>query len=359
VPERSTVVGSAWLPRPTSGAASLLGLAVGLELVGRVLGSRGLTLVAAGFIGTLVAAAVLTPRISGATLVLDGPARLVAGAESTLGLSVTAPDRRLRVGPFLVTDTTPAYAETAVMTPALRRGETATAALPVRPPQRGHWPGASITVEAVSPLGGFIRRRHVTLPGSTWVHPKAARTLALPHVGSLRTRDGSRTRRSPVGTEIAGLREWRAGDPAGRVHWRASARRNQIVVMERDDNQRVAVIVAIGSAGTGDAWEQAVARTAATAVDALRAGNSLVLLTADATVTALTARDVLDGFAELADPAPTQAATVAASLHRAGPDAVLIWLSSQSPTPDIVSAVRAASATLVRAAPTLDGGRLP
>jgi uncharacterized protein (DUF58 family) len=357
VPERSSVVGSAWLPRPTGGAASLLALAVGLELVGRVLGSRGLTLVAAGFIGTLVAAALLTPRISGTTITLDGPARMVAGAESFIGVQVSAPAGRRRVGPFLLTDTTPAYAETAVMTPALRPGERVVATFPVRPPLRGHWPGSTVSVEAMSPLGGFVRRRTVTLPGSTWVHPSGARSLPLPSLGSLRTRDGSRTRRSPAGTEIAGLREWRPGDPAARVHWRASARRNQIVVMDRDDNQRIAVIVATGRAGQGDGWEHAVARTAATAVEALRGGHSLALLSADSAVTAGTARDVLDCFAELAEPASTPGAAIASALHRAGPGAVLVWLSTEPAPVDVAVALRAASATLVSALPLGDRER--
>jgi uncharacterized protein (DUF58 family) len=328
---------------------SLLALAVGLELVGRVLGSRGLSLVAAGFIGTLIAAAVLTPRISGTKLTFDGAARLIAGAETSVGLVASAPAGRRGIGPILVTDTTPAYAETAVMISALRPGESAAATYPVRPPQRGHWLASTATVEAVSPLGGFTRRATVSLPGGLWVHPSAARPLPLPSLGSLNARHGSRTRRSPVGTEIAGLREWRAGDPAGRVHWRASARRNQIVVMEREDNQRVAVLIAVGVPGEDDTWERAVAGSAATAVDALRSGHSLDLLTAAGAVTARTARDVLDFFAELDDPAPATTWTIAASLRRAGPGAVLVWLSAQPPPADVAAVVRSASAGFVRA----------
>jgi uncharacterized protein (DUF58 family) len=349
VPERTSVVGSVSPPRPTRGAASLLALAVGLELVGRVLGSRGLSLVAAGFIGTLIAAAVLTPRISGTKLALDAPARLVAGAEASLTLVATAPGGWRRIGPILVTDTTAAYDETAVMFSALRPAESAVATYPVRPPARGHWPASTVTVEAVSPLGGFARRRTVSLPGALWVHPSAARPLPSPSLGSVRARDGARSRRTPAGTEIAGLREWRAGETAGRVHWRASARRNQIVVMDREDNQRVAVLIAIGVVGDDDAWERAVARSAATAVDALRSGHGLDLLCADGPVTARTARDVLDFFAELLDPAPTPVATIAASLRRAGPGAVLVWLSSQPPPTEVTVALRAASAGCIRA----------
>jgi uncharacterized protein (DUF58 family) len=330
-------------------------LAVGLELLGRLLGSRGLTLVAAGVIGTLVAAALLTPRIGGATVRFELPARLTAGVESIVGLRLTAPARRGRsVGPFLVTDRSPAYAGTTVVAPALRSGRSAVATFSVRPAHRGHWPASTVTVEAVSPLGGFVRRGTVSIPVDTWVHPAPARLLPLHTVGSHRTPDGARSRTSPTGSEIGGLREWQAGDPAGRVHWRASARRNQIVVMERDDNRQPAVLVAAGRSDGSDAWEYAVARCAATAVEAVRAGHNVVLLTADETFSARSARDLLDRFAALHEPAAPSPAVITRSLRQAGPGAVLIWLSTD-PTPAEVSvAARAASAVVVTVLPTHD-----
>lgn len=355
MPDLPGVVGAARLPRPTRAGQSLLALAVGLELLGRLLGSRGLTLVAAGVIGTLLAAALLTPRISGVAVRLELPARLTAGAESFVGLHLTAPVRRVRsVGPLLVTDRSPAYAETTVVVPVLRPGRSAVASFPIRPGRRGHWQAGTVCVEAASPLGGFVRRGTVTLPVDLWVHPAPARLLPLPRVGSQRTSEGSHSRTSPTGSEIAGLREWQAGDPAGRVHWRASARRNQIVVMERDDNRQVAVLIAVGSSDRSGAWEHAVGRCAATAVAAVRSGHSVVLLLADGTVTARSARDVLDRFAELkAATAPTAAAIVT-SLRRAGPGAMLIWLSAEAPPAQIRAAARAASTGIVSALPAHD-----
>jgi hypothetical protein len=127
--------------------------------------------------------------------------------------------------------------------------------------------------------------------------------------------------------------------------------------MERDDNQRVALLVAVGSTADGDGWELAVARTAATAVEALRSGHSVALLSGAATLTPRTARDVLDHLSELNQPVTTASEVIAASLRRAGPGAVVIWLSAQPAPPDVAAVVRSAAATLLRAMPTPDSGR--
>jgi uncharacterized protein (DUF58 family) len=359
VPERTAVSASAWLPRPTRAALGLLALAVGVELFGRLLGSRGLSVVAAGLIGTVIAAALLTPRVSGVTVALRAPTRIAVGAESAVQLVVAAPpSRRWRSGPFLLTVASPAYGDATVMTPTVPAGGRAAVSYPVRPTRRGHWTGTNVTIETVSPLGGFVRRKNLIRRNEMWVYPPPAPPLPLPMSGSTLARAGSRTRVSPTGSEIAGLRQWQPGDPAARVHWRASARRNQLVVMERDDNQQQALLVALGRVETVDSFELAVARTAATALAALRSGHRVHLLTDHGAVALWTARDVMDRFAELSAAASPSAGSVAEALRRADVGAVVIWLSADPPSPEVDQAVRAAAATLVSAIPAVERGPL-
>ena len=153
----------------------------------------------------------------------------------------------------------------------------AVARYPIRPQHRGHWPVGAVRVEGVSPLGGFVRRRTVTLPMSTVgaSGPGATPEPADPRRAEHQARLPKPA--VPAGAEIAGLREWQAGDPAARVHWRASARRNQLVVMERDDNQRIVVVVAMGRWEVSERWEQAVGRCAATAIAGIQSGHSVVV----------------------------------------------------------------------------------
>jgi uncharacterized protein (DUF58 family) len=306
--EGACVVGRALLPRPTRGGLGLFALAITFELLGRLIDSDGLSFVAAGLLGTFVAAAALTPGISGTRVRREAPSRLTAGATSRVRLVVTAPAGRWgRTGPLLLTESSSAYDDTSVLTPPLRRGASAVATIAVTPAHRGHWYDVTVTVLATSPLGGFERRRSITLAASTWVHPRSAYPWPLPARGSQRSQEGKRSSRSALGTEIAGLREWHSGDPAGRVHWRASARRQQIVVMDREDNRAVALLVVIGRSGVGPAWEDTVARAAATAVAAVRSGHSVVLLGGE------------DG-----DEAPE---ALERALRRAGPDAAVLRLS--------------------------------
>ncbi len=351
MPSRTGLSASAWLPRPTRAALGLLALAIGVELLGRLLGSRGLSVVAAGLIGTVIAAALLTPSVSGVTVALRAPTRIAVGAESAVRLIVTAPPQRYwRSGPFLLAVSSPAYGDATVMTPTVPAGSSAVTMYRVSPARRGHWNGTEVTIEAVSPLGGFVRRRKLTCPIEMWVHPAPARELRLPMSGSTVVRAGSRARRSPTGSEIAGLRQWQPGDPAARVHWRASARRNQLVVMERDDNQQQALLVVLGRVETGDRFELAVARTAATAVAALRSGFSVRLLSDRGDVVAIrSTRDLLERFAEFAAVDSPNPESVGSALRQAGEGAVVVWLSADQPSAQVDQAVRAAAATLVSA----------
>jgi uncharacterized protein (DUF58 family) len=326
-----------------------------VELFGRLLGSRGLSVVAAGLIGTVIAAALLTPRVSGVTVALRAPTRIAVGTESAVQLTVTAPvRRRWRSGPFLLTVTSPAYGDATVTTPRVPAGGSVASAYQVTPTRRGYWAGTDVTIEAVSPLGGFVRRKNLIRRNEMWVYPPPTLPLPLPMSGSAVARAGSRARVSPTGSEIAGLRQWQPGDPAARVHWRASARRNQLVVMERDDNQQQAVVVVFGRVEAGGRFELAVARTAATALVALRSGHSVRLLSDRGAVAVRTARDLMDRFAELSVGESPSAASVAAALRQAGGGAVGIWLSADPPSTEVDQAVRAAASSLVRALPAAD-----
>jgi uncharacterized protein (DUF58 family) len=128
--------------------------------------------------------------------------------------------------------------------------------------------------------------------------------------------------------------------------------------MESDDNQQQALRVALGRVETVDSFELAVARTAATALAALRSGHRVHLLTDHGAVALWTARDVMDRFAELSAAASPSAGSVAEALRRADVGAVVIWLSADPPSPEVDQAVRAAAATLVSAIPAVERGPL-
>ena len=194
-----------------------------------------------------------------------------------------------------------------------------------------------MTLEAHSPLGGFVRRRAPRLRVAQWVHPAPARPVPLPDLASApKAHRRVEPRRERHG--FYGIREWRSGDPASTVHWRASARRNQLVVMDRE-RPRTPPVVLVGPAiravrAGSSRWPA----RAATAVAACRAGRSghAHLGAAGPPRPAPPRRPRLVRRARrrtrLAPPATT-APTVA--LRQAAPGATVLWLA----TTDLPAAV--------------------
>jgi uncharacterized protein (DUF58 family) len=326
------------LPRPTRSAALLVLLAVILELLGRLIDSTGVTVAAAAALGAVLGDAVLTPRTDGFVLRRRAMPRLTRGLPVTVRVIV-----ELRQGvrvprrPVVVIDTPAGLPVARVVVPALRPGEQAIAERVATAAHRGYWArGGGFTVEARSPLDGFVRRRTVDLARAdeapTWVHPAPARPFPLPPIRPGVTVGTAASGQSGPGTEFFGVREWRSGDTTSSVHWRATARRAQVVVIERERPAHPSLMIAIGPAPEDrDAWEIAIARVAATAVAAQRAGQTVTFVCGHQTGVPRSAVEILNWFAALDEPEPLQAAALSRGLRLAGSGANVLWLSASRP----------------------------
>lgn len=320
-----------------------------LELLGRLVGSTSIAIAAAAALGAVIGDAALTPRIDGVTLTRHSPTRMTAGVASPVRLTLTQSKRRhAELPPVVLIDDHPSLTPVRLLTPVLRRGSSVIINLRVTPPRRGYWPATGDdTLEAHSPLGGFVRRRHFTLAEARWVHPAPAHPIPLPDIASGTATSASGSSRSGHGTEIYGIREWRSGDAASSVHWRASARRNQLVVMERERPANAALVVVVGAATEGSDWELAVARAAATAVAARRLGQSVSLLSGAREVTPDTLGDVLDWFAMLGGASTTNHTALISALRRSGHGATVLWLATTAMPADLEGAAKSAGARIV------------
>jgi uncharacterized protein (DUF58 family) len=310
-------------------------LAMILELLGRLINSTGVTVAAAAAVGAVISDGVLTPGVRLGVVRREAPARMAVGVPAAVRVTIGAHNRR-RFGsrrPVVVVDRLPGVEPGRIVTPRLAARQSAVAerlALPVR---RGVWAaGGALDIEAFSPLGGFVRRATIEVPGKYWVHPRPLPPLPMPEPVTGRADGAAATRRAGSGTEFFAVREWRAGDPANLVHWRASARRDHLVVLEREREGRPTFLVVVDTvpAAQVDAAEADLARAAATAVRALRSGQSVVLVTGSTVRAPTRPRDLLDDFAAVqwrpADPATVEAAIVGA---RGG--ATLLWVGGGLP----------------------------
>ncbi len=328
-------------------------LAVILELLGRVINSTGVTIAAAAALGAVISDALLTPGV-GARVRQRHSARMTVGVPAAITFTVEPHFRRpfRHRRPVVVTTRSLGLEPARIVVPSLSAGQHATAEWLTVPSQRGHWPKAStMTFESVSPLGGWVRRTSSPMrnqgSASFWVHPAPAPPLQLPESGGGDVEGMIGSARVGFGMDFFGIREWRSGDAASTIHWRASARRGQLVVLERERPGRAALVVAVDGIVAVGTWEHGLARAAATAVRAARGGQAVVLVAESAVATVTRPRDVLDWFAAVrpaSGPAPT---AVRQAFQRAGAGAAVVWVGALAPSPQFLRQARSAGAAAI------------
>ncbi len=158
------------------------------------------------------------------------------------------------------------------------------------PHRRGKRELRAVTVRYASTLGLFWKQERFELPQSVEVYPDvhAARALEMlrrqgradARMGSLRVRGGD--------TEFERLRPYQVGDEVRHVDWRASARRDDLVVrqFQAESDQNVVFALDLGRAMRGESGgitsvDRALAAALLTADVALRGGDKAGLLTFD------------------------------------------------------------------------------
>ncbi|PCN49312.1 DUF58 domain-containing protein [Curtobacterium sp. 'Ferrero'] len=134
-------------------------------------------------------------------------------------------------------------------------GERRTARVRFAPFRRGRRRSAGVAVRAWGPLGLAARQRVLAAPAELVVTPPFRSRRHLPsRLARLRELDGETTLQlRGHGTEFDSLRDYVRGDDVRSIDWRATARRQDLVVRtwrpERD--RRVVVVVDAGRAGAG------------------------------------------------------------------------------------------------------------
>ena len=177
----------------------------------------------------------------------------------------------------------------------LPAGERRTVSTTLRPTRRGDRPAAGVTVRVHGPLGLAGRQRTVPVPGVVRVLPPFRSRRHLPsRLERLRQLDGrAAVRTRGQGTEFDALRDYVDGDDVRAIDWRATARRQHMVVRtwqpERD--RRVVIVLdtsrtsaaRVGDEPRLDAAMDAVLLLAAVAA---HAGDRVDLLAGDRVVRA-------------------------------------------------------------------------
>jgi Protein of unknown function DUF58 len=260
---------------------------------------------------------------------------------------------RLPMPPLRVTDAVVGLEPIVALIPSLRANEEAVALIDVRALARGTYGSATSHISVATPIGLVSRRLHWQ-PFRLIVHPRRVRPLPLTVAG-----DGgmhATIDRPGRGVDVHGLRPWHRGDAAGSVHWRSSARRDELMVLERAEEECGGLAILVGPFSASPEAEDMIARAAATTVAAMREGRRVGLFAARAhpVHTSTDRMAVLDWFAGVQSESAPGADVVASAGRTAGSGGIVLWLSTLAPPADVLTAVRRSGVTLV---PVLPAGR--
>lgn len=291
-----------------------------------------------------------SPRLVQVARSVPGSVRLTERTRSTLTLTNRS-GRRLRA---LVRDAWQPSAGTQVNRHRvdLPDGESTRVVTVLVPTRRGDRLADRVTIRTVGPLGLAGRQVSVKVPGRLRVLPEFASRRHLPsRLARLRELDGrTAVQVRGAGTEFDSLREYVIGDDVRSIDWRATARRNEVVVRtwrpERD--RRVMIVLdtsRTSAARIGDLPRIDASIEAALLLSALaaRAGDRVDLVAFDRRVRAQVAGAggprLLPALADALAPVdPTLVETdwpgvVAAVRQRLSQRALVVLLSALEPAP--------------------------
>lgn len=272
---------------------TVLVVSLGLVVAGRLLGVSELWLVGtAGLLLTAAAALwVRVMRIRIDTVRTVNPRRLHAGASITIELEVTnrgrgtTPVLQLRdfAGPAGTRSVgVGATGPTLLNVPPLRAGEAVRTSYAVRCGRRGIAAIGPLEVVLSDPFGlvALTVQRSVGAELTVW---PALQLIGAP-THSRWSDDGQRPAGAPPsfsGSDLVGLRPYRAGDDLRHVHWRASARYDDLMVRQLEsppDDLTTVILDTRASTHTHASFEQALAATTSILVACARRDARVRLL---------------------------------------------------------------------------------
>jgi uncharacterized protein (DUF58 family) len=146
----------------------------------------------------------------------------------------------------------------------------------VGPLGRGAVMAQACVLESSDPLGFFRFRRQAADGEIALVLPRFMSLVGRPQARELEASVSAP--RAGSGMELFGVREYRAGDPLRRIHWRSSARLGQLVVREYEPpGQQTVGIFCDPNPATREVADQVARLAASEAWDCIRDGGRVVL----------------------------------------------------------------------------------
>lgn len=211
------------------------------------------------------------------------PSEIHAGASGDVWLEIANEQPRSTAFALCVSDRLPGGAEAGrVFALSIGPGERVLRRYALRPEARGPLALRGFEVATRFPFGLFEKSRWIPLAEELLVFPRIE-PVTLPELADTGAARGERERPAAAwGANVVGLREFQPGDGLRRVHWRASLRRDTLVVRSSEEERDRDVVLHLNpAAAPGDAFEAAVVRCASRVVAHLAAGHRVGLRCGD------------------------------------------------------------------------------
>lgn len=302
----------AWIP---------VGLALAFEALAWLTGDVWLHVLAALSAAVLIAACLEDPRVGGLIIEVQHPKATTVGTTSIHRFIVRNTGRRTTSTGHL-RDHTHGLADLSILLPRLAPGASTTIDAPRSATARGVTPGHIVLVSSSAPYGLRLVTCAVQLRVPVIVRPQLIPVPAIRPLERDLNEDSGPVQLRRDGPTVRGLREWRSGDDARAVHWRASARRGQLVVLEREAPRRPALTLLAITGADPETWEHSISAFASLAIQGVRSGLDVSLFAAQDEYDSLTQPSidaVLDGCAALAPAGWPSADLVERAARTAGP----------------------------------------
>lgn len=189
------------------------------------------------------------------------------GTEMRYEISIRA--RRASLSQLVVHDS--CISARPVVLYSLAKGQSARAEVTALPDERGWYVDPPLKIECAAPLGLWSTRRLVPCAGSLEIAPEMPPIQVPWHMGGNDPLAEGLTEppRRGAGLDFMALREYIPGDPVRHIHWPSSARRDEPVVREYQQEGVRPIVVIPDVAGSGPTTERIISISGSIVRDAI------------------------------------------------------------------------------------------
>lgn len=201
-------------------------------------------------------------------------------AQKTSRISITLRNRKQSMASYSMRVLISEDNSSAALFPRVAGASEATVGMPVRFRKRGRYQLGSFLIESTFPFILISRRKECPVEGEILVYPEItdiARMLPDP----AETTTGALCTGRRGGEDFSRIREFRHGDDWRKIHWRASAKTGEFMVMEytEEESNRTTIIFDNLKPHDTAAFEKSVSFTASIAERLIAQGYFVRLMT--------------------------------------------------------------------------------